>query len=73
MKTTLVTGGAGFIGSSFVRGLIARQQTRVVNYDLLTYAGNLDSIPAADGKMHIFVHADICNADRMSSEEPYLL
>jgi dTDP-glucose 4,6-dehydratase len=66
MKTTLVTGGAGFIGGCFVRGLLAQQQSRVINYDLLTYAGNLDSIPAADGTRHIFVHADICDPGKVA-------
>ena len=66
MKTTLVTGGAGFIGGCFVRGLLAQRKTRVINYDSLTYAGNLDSLPVADGKMHCFVHADICEASRVA-------
>ena len=66
MKTTLITGGAGFIGGCFVRRLLAQRVARVVNYDLLTYAGNLDSIPAADEKTHFFVHADICDADRVA-------
>ncbi len=66
MKTLLVTGGAGFIGGCFVRGLLAEQQTRVINYDLLTYAGNLDSIPAVDDRMHVFVQADIGDAARVA-------
>ena len=40
----LVTGGAGFIGSNFVLGLIARGDVRIVNLDALTYAGNLDTL-----------------------------
>ncbi len=66
MKTTLVTGGAGFIGGCFVRRLLARGQVRVVNFDLLTYAGNLDSIPDVDGNTHCFVHADICDVVRVA-------
>ncbi len=57
--TLLVTGGAGFIGGCFVRQLVARGTQRVVNLDLLTYAGNPDSIPAADGDQHTFVKGDI--------------
>lgn len=41
MKTYLVTGGAGFIGSNFVLAERRRGGTRIVNLDLLTYAGNL--------------------------------
>ena len=40
----LVTGGAGFIGSAFVRLLLAETTYRVINLDALTYAGNLDSL-----------------------------
>ena len=44
-KTLLVTGGAGFIGSHFIRMILRRRaQTRVINLDKLTYAGNLDNL-----------------------------
>ncbi len=60
METILVTGGAGFIGSCFVRQCIARQAVRVVNLDKLTYAGNLDSLGAAiHDPRHVFVQSDI--------------
>ena len=42
----IVTGGAGFIGSAFVRMLVAAGTARVVNLDKLTYAGNLDNLTA---------------------------
>ena len=51
MRTILVTGGAGFIGSCFVRQWIAEDEAGVVNLDKLTYAGNLDSL--ADGRATI--------------------
>ena len=60
MKTWLVTGGAGFIGSALVRLARARKLARVVNLDLLTYAGNPDNLaPLADDPDHVFVQGDI--------------
>ena len=63
MKTLLVTGGAGFIGGTFVRRLVGADAYRIVNLDLLTYAGNLASLRAIEGSSHhIFVHGDIRDA-----------
>jgi dTDP-glucose 4,6-dehydratase len=60
MHTILVTGGAGFIGSCFVRTTIAQQQARIANLDALTYAGNLDSLePVIASDAHTFIRADI--------------
>lgn len=59
-KTILVTGGAGFIGSCFVRQLIDDGDVRVINLDKLTYAGNLDSLEkVADHPNYAFVQGDI--------------
>ena len=58
MQTLLITGGAGFIGSCFVRRACARGDVRIINLDQLTYAGNLDSVPA-EGDCHVFVRGDI--------------
>ena len=60
----LVTGGAGFIGSAFVRLLLgSKKPSQVVNLDKLTYAGNLENLtPIAGDSRYRFVHGDICNA-----------
>jgi len=67
MKTILVTGGAGFIGSNFVLDWIATTGGTVVNLDALTYAGNRENLRALDGDArHIFVHGDIGDFDRVA-------
>ncbi|MEQ1515526.1 MAG: dTDP-glucose 4,6-dehydratase [Usitatibacteraceae bacterium] len=56
----IVTGGAGFIGSNFIREWLGHQQESVVNLDKLTYAGNLKSLADIDrDPRYRFVHADI--------------
>ncbi|HTH51570.1 MAG TPA: dTDP-glucose 4,6-dehydratase [Pyrinomonadaceae bacterium] len=63
MKTYFVTGGAGFIGSAFVRLVLdERPDVRVINYDLLTYAGNPENLTGLDSTRHTFVKGDICDA-----------
>ena len=63
--TILVTGGAGFIGGSFVRLRMRETELkRLVNLDKLTYAGNLDSLDAIhDDPRHVFVHGDIADLE----------
>lgn len=59
----LVTGGAGFIGSCFVRMMIGTESDTIINLDKLTYAGNLDNLESvAENPRHRFVRGDICDA-----------
>jgi dTDP-glucose 4,6-dehydratase len=59
----LVTGGAGFIGSCYVRSCLA-DGLSVVNFDLLTYAGNLDSLESCrKAAGHVFVRGDVADGD----------
>src|SRR5260221_8114119 len=67
MKNILVTGGAGFIGSAFVRLAVAKYpQYTIVVYDKLTYAGNLDNLlPVSDKPNYRFEQGDIADRDRV--------
>ncbi|WP_345969911.1 dTDP-glucose 4,6-dehydratase [Sulfurimonas sp. HSL1-6] len=65
MKSILVTGCAGFIGSNFVPYFMEKYPDyHIVNLDLLTYAGNLDNLKEVKGdERHTFVKGDICNRE----------
>lgn len=67
MKTILVTGGAGFIGSAVVRHLINDTGHTVINVDKLTYAGNLESLTSvSDDPRYQFEKVDICDAKEIA-------
>ena len=58
----LVTGGAGFIGANFVLDWLANSDEPILNFDLLTYAGNLETLASLRGDTrHVFVQGDICD------------
>lgn len=64
MHKLFITGGAGFIGSAFVRLVLDELSfCEVVNFDALTYAGNLDNLEGIDGARHRFIHGDIANRE----------
>jgi len=72
----LVTGGAGFIGSNFVRSLLRDEYTsfegaHVTVFDKLTYAGNLSNLaPVVDSPRYAFVRGDICSAAALDEAMP---
>lgn len=63
MKLILVTGGAGFIGSNFIRHFLQNEDCeKLVNLDLLTYAGNLENLSGIqDDRRYRFIKGDICD------------
>ena len=63
----LVTGGAGFIGSAVVRTIITLTKSRVINLDMLTYAGNLESLlKVSDAKRYCHEKNDICDSHALT-------
>lgn len=68
MKNILVTGGAGFIGSNFIKYLLNNYYYNVLNYDKLTYAGNLENLVDIEfDERYKFVKGDICNKEEVET------
>ena len=69
MKSILITGGAGFIGSNFVRYMVNKYpQYRIIVLDALTYAGNRDNLKDLEGKLnYLFYHGNIQDAEVMDN------
>ena len=71
MSTIFVTGGAGFIGSAFVRLVLDEQpNVSVINFDALTYAGNLENLTGIDGSRHRFIRGDVCDSSAVNEAIP---
>ena len=71
MTTIFVTGGAGFIGSAFVRLVLDEHpDVQIVDFDALTYAGNLENLKGLDDRRHQFVKGDICDRDAVLAAMP---
>ncbi|MEJ7860750.1 MAG: dTDP-glucose 4,6-dehydratase [Pyrinomonadaceae bacterium] len=71
MKKIFVTGGAGFIGSAFIRLILDEtSDIKIINFDALTYAGNLDNLEGLDETRHKFIKGDICRKDEVLSALP---
>lgn len=68
MKNVLVTGGAGFIGSNFVKYMLEKYSNyNIINVDALTYAGNLENLSDIEGNSnYIFIKADITDRDKIN-------
>ena len=69
MKTYLVTGGAGFIGSNYIHYMFHKygDSIRIINVDKLTYAGNLENLRSIENrKNYTFIKADICDSSAIS-------
>jgi len=71
MRTIFVTGGAGFIGSAFVRLVLDEDpDVSIVDYDALTYAGNLENLSGVDDARHTFIKGDICDREAVLAAVP---
>ena len=71
MKTIFTTGGAGFIGSAFIKLVLEEtSDVKIVNFDALTYAGNLDNLRGLDNARHQFIKGDICSKDEVLNALP---
>ncbi|HAP35662.1 MAG TPA: dTDP-glucose 4,6-dehydratase [Bacteroidetes bacterium] len=67
MKNILITGGAGFIGSNFIQLMLNKHSNyKIVNFDFLTYAGNLENLTNIEhSSNYVFIKGDICNKEHV--------
>ena len=71
MTKIFMTGGAGCIGSAFVRQVLEREpDILIVNYDALTYAGNLENLAGIGSERHTFIKGDICDREAVLAAMP---
>ena len=68
MKSILVTGGCGFIGSNFIRNIVEKHKSiQIINLDKLTYAGNINNLNELEKSQYVFIQGDICDSDLLKS------
>lgn len=71
MTKIFMTGGAGFIGSAFVRQVLEREpDVSIIDFDALTYAGNLANLAGIGSERHIFIKGDICDREAVLAAMP---
>lgn len=71
MGKYFITGGAGFIGSAFVRIVLDQEaDAEIINFDALTYAGNLENLSDVNSERHTFVRGNICSVDDVMAALP---
>ena len=71
MRTYLVTGGAGFIGSNYIHYMFKKygDEIQIINVDKLTYAGNLENLKDIESRPnYTFVKADICDSQAINAQ-----